>query len=153
MIRHAAPTVGMTLIWLLGSVAQAADEPLLAGVATVDITPEPGKMMWGYSNRTHGATGTLDPLMAKAVVLKSGSNSVAIVSLDLGRTPEESVLARIRAQTTAQCGVSNLFVTGASAFPQNPGYNPTGTVAALAYWSAAAIREQYLKNPGPLVHA
>ena len=42
---------------------------------------------------------------------------------------------------------------GASAFPQNPGYNPTGTVAALAYWSADAIRKQYLKNPGPLVHA
>ena len=49
--------------------------------------------------------------------------------------------------------VPNLFVMGASAFPQNAGYNPTGTVAALAYWSAAAIREQYLKNPGPLVDA
>jgi gluconate 2-dehydrogenase alpha chain len=49
--------------------------------------------------------------------------------------------------------VPNLFVMGASAFPQNAGYNPTGTVAALAFWSAAAIRKQYLKNPGPLVHA
>ena len=49
--------------------------------------------------------------------------------------------------------VPNLFVMGASAFPQNPGYNPTGTVAALAYWSAAAIRKQYLKKPGPLIHA
>jgi gluconate 2-dehydrogenase alpha chain len=49
--------------------------------------------------------------------------------------------------------VPNLFVQGASAFPQNPGYNPTGTVAALAFQSAAAIRSQYLKNPGPLVHA
>jgi gluconate 2-dehydrogenase alpha chain len=49
--------------------------------------------------------------------------------------------------------VPNLFVMGASAFPQNAGYNPTGTVAALAFWSAAAIRGQYLKNPGPLVHA
>jgi gluconate 2-dehydrogenase alpha chain len=26
-------------------------------------------------------------------------------------------------------------------------------VGALAYWSAKAIREQYLKNPGPLVSA
>jgi gluconate 2-dehydrogenase alpha chain len=42
---------------------------------------------------------------------------------------------------------------GATAFPQNAGYNPTGTVAALAYWSAEAIKTQYLKNPGPLVHA
>jgi gluconate 2-dehydrogenase alpha chain len=49
--------------------------------------------------------------------------------------------------------VPNLFVQGASAFPQNAGYNPTDTVGALAYWSAAAIRSQYLKNPGPLVHA
>jgi gluconate 2-dehydrogenase alpha chain len=42
---------------------------------------------------------------------------------------------------------------GASAFPQNAGYNPTGTVGALAYWSAQAIRNHYLKNPRPLVHA
>ena len=33
--------------------------------------------------------------------------------------------------------VPNLFVQGASAFPQNAGYNPTGTVGALAFWSAA----------------
>jgi gluconate 2-dehydrogenase alpha chain len=49
--------------------------------------------------------------------------------------------------------VPNLFVTGASAFPQNAGYNPTGTVSALAFHAAQAIREQYLKSPGPLVHA
>jgi gluconate 2-dehydrogenase alpha chain len=49
--------------------------------------------------------------------------------------------------------VSNVFVMGACAFPQNNGYNPTGMVGALAYWSAKAIREQYLKSPGPLVHA
>jgi gluconate 2-dehydrogenase alpha chain len=47
----------------------------------------------------------------------------------------------------------NLFVLGSSAFPQNPGYNPTGTVGALAYWAADAIRTRYLKDPGPLVQA
>jgi gluconate 2-dehydrogenase alpha chain len=46
--------------------------------------------------------------------------------------------------------VANVFVFGASAFPQNAGYNPTGTVAALAYWSVDAIRNRYLKAPGPL---
>ena len=49
--------------------------------------------------------------------------------------------------------VHNVFVMGACAFPQNHGYNPTGTVGALTYWAARAIREQYLKSPGPLVHA
>jgi len=49
--------------------------------------------------------------------------------------------------------VSNLFVVGASAFPQNPGYNPTATVGALAFKAADAIRSLYVKNPGPLVQA
>jgi gluconate 2-dehydrogenase alpha chain len=46
--------------------------------------------------------------------------------------------------------VANLFVVGASAFPQNGGYNPSGTVAALTYWCADAIKGRYLKQPGPL---
>ncbi|TWI63792.1 gluconate 2-dehydrogenase alpha chain [Bradyrhizobium huanghuaihaiense] len=46
--------------------------------------------------------------------------------------------------------VHNVFVMGASAFPQNLQYNPTGTVGALAYWSAHAIKHDYLRNPRPL---
>jgi gluconate 2-dehydrogenase alpha chain len=46
---------------------------------------------------------------------------------------------------------SNLFVMGGAAFPQNAGHNPTCTIGALTYWSAAAITGQYLKSPGPLV--
>ena len=49
--------------------------------------------------------------------------------------------------------VPNVFVPGANAFPQNAGYNPMGTVAALSYMSAEAIVGQYVKAPGPLVHA
>jgi len=46
--------------------------------------------------------------------------------------------------------VPNVFVVGASAFPQNGGYNPTGTVGALTFQALAAIRTGYLKRPGPL---
>jgi gluconate 2-dehydrogenase alpha chain len=49
--------------------------------------------------------------------------------------------------------VSNIFVTGACVYPQNAGKNPTGPVGALAYWAADAIKNQYLKSPGPLVHS
>lgn len=49
--------------------------------------------------------------------------------------------------------VHNLFVVGASAFPQNPGYNPTATVGALAFKAADAIRTKYVKKPGPLVQS
>jgi gluconate 2-dehydrogenase alpha chain len=47
--------------------------------------------------------------------------------------------------------VPNLFVMGSSVFPQNAGYNPTGTVGALTYWAVEAIKSKYLKNPGKLI--
>ena len=47
-------------------------------------------------------------------------------------------------------GVPNLFVVGASNFPQNAGYNPTGTVGALAYHTADALVTRYLPSPGQL---
>ena len=47
--------------------------------------------------------------------------------------------------------VHNVFVCGASAFANNGGYNPTGTVGALTLWAAEHIKTTYLKNPGPLV--
>jgi gluconate 2-dehydrogenase alpha chain len=67
----------------------------------------------------------------------------------MGATPHDSVVNRHLQSWDAD----NLFVVGASVFPQNASYNPTGTVGALAYWCADAIVQRYLKAPGPLVHA
>ncbi|MEY2116059.1 MULTISPECIES: GMC family oxidoreductase [Rhodanobacter] len=64
-----------------------------------------------------------------------------------GNDPATSALNRFQ----QSWDVPNVFVTGASAFPQNLGYNPTGLIGGLTYWSAKAIRETYLKHPGPLV--
>jgi gluconate 2-dehydrogenase alpha chain len=47
--------------------------------------------------------------------------------------------------------VPNLFVVGASAFPQNSANPPTLTVGALACWAADAIKDDYLKRPRALV--
>ncbi|WP_252501658.1 GMC family oxidoreductase [Sporosarcina sp. Marseille-Q4943] len=44
----------------------------------------------------------------------------------------------------------NLFVVGAGNFPHNGGYNPTGTVGALAYRTSEAI-VKYSKTGGSLV--
>lgn len=65
----------------------------------------------------------------------------------MGSDPAQSVVNKY-GQTW---DVSNVFVTGASSFPQNAGYNPTGTVGALAYHTADAVVNRYVKNPGPLV--
>jgi len=67
----------------------------------------------------------------------------------MGSDPKTSALNRY----LQSWDVSNVFAPGANAFPQNNGYNPTGMVGALTYWAATAIRELYLKNPGPLVQA
>ncbi|MBW3096873.1 GMC family oxidoreductase [Pseudohoeflea coraliihabitans] len=68
----------------------------------------------------------------------------------MGASPADSVTNKY----LQHWQMPNLFLTGAGAFPQNPGYNPTGTVAALAYHSAAAIRRSYLRAPGqPMVQA
>ena len=47
----------------------------------------------------------------------------------------------------------NLFIMGASVFPHNSAYNPTGPVGALAYRAADTLKNVYLKNPAPLVSA
>jgi gluconate 2-dehydrogenase alpha chain len=67
----------------------------------------------------------------------------------MGADPKTSVVNRY----LQSWDVPNVFVLGSSVFPQNAGYNPTGTVGALAYWAADAIVNQYMKKPGPLVHA
>jgi gluconate 2-dehydrogenase alpha chain len=41
----------------------------------------------------------------------------------------------------------NVFVTGAALFPQNPGFNPTGTVIALAYLAAEGLKNIYFRAP------
>ncbi|MGE5084686.1 MAG: GMC family oxidoreductase [Bacillota bacterium] len=65
----------------------------------------------------------------------------------MGNDPSTSVVNRY----LQSWDVHNVFVIGASNFPQNASYNPTGTVGALIYWAADAIKNKYLKNPGPLV--
>jgi gluconate 2-dehydrogenase alpha chain len=67
----------------------------------------------------------------------------------MGTDPKTSVVNRYLQSWDAD----NLFIMGASTFPQQPAYNPTGPVGALAYWTAEAITSRYLKSPGPLVHA
>jgi gluconate 2-dehydrogenase alpha chain len=65
----------------------------------------------------------------------------------MGDDPRTSVVNRY-----LQCwDVPNVFSLGAAAFPQNGTYNYTVTLGALAYWALDAIKNKYLKAPGPLV--
>ena len=67
----------------------------------------------------------------------------------MGTNPHESAVNKYLQSWNCH----NLFVVGANVFPHNSSYNPTGPVGALAYWTADAIKDRYVKNPGPLVPA
>jgi gluconate 2-dehydrogenase alpha chain len=65
----------------------------------------------------------------------------------MGTSPETSALNKYLQSWDAH----NLFVVGANVFPHNSVYNPTGPVGALAYWTADAIKNKYVRSPGLLV--
>jgi hypothetical protein len=87
--------------------AQAAS--LRAGVAKVEITPAPGEQMWGYESRTKPATGTLDPLYARVLVLEAGDKRLGLVTLDLGRPFGPQSLDQLRTAAKRN-GISGLLV-------------------------------------------
>ena len=83
---------------------------LLAGIAVRDIIAEAGLPMWGYSDRPGVSTGTLDPLHAKCIVFRAGTDSLALVTMDLGRVPTESARNRIQ-DRARQAGVGHVVFT------------------------------------------
>ncbi len=67
----------------------------------------------------------------------------------MGESPRTSVVNRY----LQSWDVPNVFVIGASNYPQNASWNPTCTLGALTYWAIDALKNKYLRNPGRLVSA
>jgi len=65
----------------------------------------------------------------------------------MGTSPDQSVVNPY----LQHWQTSNLFILGASSFPQNAAANPTPTILAQALRTADAIVDRYLKNPTALV--
>lgn len=69
--------------------------------------------MWGYGARhSLHSMGTLDPLQAAVVVIQAGDSKLAIVGLDLGRSPAEKSLQTIRERIKAEAGIEHSFIAG-----------------------------------------
>lgn len=97
----------------LGATSAMAQRVFQAGAAQTDITPREPVPMWGYGDR-HAklSNGTLDPLLATAVVIQAGKNKMAIVGLDVGRSPVEESLQRIKETIAAKAGIGVSFIAG-----------------------------------------
>ncbi|HLK21763.1 MAG TPA: hypothetical protein VKT81_22595 [Bryobacteraceae bacterium] len=97
-----------TLLVLSALAVHAAS--LRAGVAKTDITPTTHEIMWGFESRLTPSESTLDPLYARVLVLEAGSQRLAIVAVDLGRTFGEPGLDRLRDSARKSSGITCLLV-------------------------------------------
>ena len=102
--------LGVICVLLLGGISIARAE-LRAGVAKVDITPKTHEPLWGFEDRTDPATGTLDPLYARILVLEAGGKRIAMVAVDLGRSFGEPSLDHLKEVILKSSGISCLILT------------------------------------------
>src|ERR1051325_322372 len=91
-------------LYLILQVASAAE--YRAGIARVDITPQVGHEMGGYSARKHGSTGLHDPLYATVLVIETDDNSIALVTCDL----RSFVSARVGEMARQKFGIRNTLI-------------------------------------------
>jgi neutral ceramidase len=98
--------------------ASADDAPdtkkrFAVGVASRDVTPQAPVPMWGYGAR-HAALsqGTLDPLMAKAIVIQAGDQKLALIGTDLGRGPTQAMMQKIRKEVKEKAGIDHVMISG-----------------------------------------
>ena len=123
----------VTLALAAAVVQQAYGAVLKAGVARADITPPPGEQMWGFEDRRQPATGALDPLYARVLVLEAGgaagTRRLALVTLDLGRSFGPPAIDRLRQAAKQSSGIDCLLV------------------AASHTHSAPVIRDEYRNAP------
>lgn len=92
---------------------EAQSQIFRVGAARRDITPGEAVPMWGYGAR-HDllSQGTLDPLYATAMVIEAGDKKLAIVGLDMGRSPAEAQLQNIRRRIKERAGIEYSFIAG-----------------------------------------
>lgn len=122
----------------LAVLARASGAPLKAAVGKVDITPPAGTPMWGYAARHGPATGTLDPLFARILVLDDGSTRIALVTLDLGRSFGTASLTRLKDAVRKSSNVLHVLATASHTHsgPRIRDEYPTNQVPA---WETVAI--------------
>jgi len=144
--KFGQPLLRITFDWEPNERAMVA----FAGVKTLQIMREmiPGAVQAGTGplsptapDLISGGAGSL-PAHYDTVAYQSTHNTGGAI---MGADPATSVVNNFLQMWEAP----NVFVVGACNFPQNAGFNPTGTVGALSYRAAEGILK-YRKTGGSL---
>ena len=120
---------------------------------TFDFHENEVKMLKWVQEKCIGIAKAMQPASYHAAAVRTKYSIVPYQSTHnvggavMGTDPMTSVVNKY----LQSWDVPNLFVVGGSAFPQNAAQGPTATIGMLACWSADAIKEHYLKRPGPMM--
>lgn len=96
---------GALLSWGGSRCAAADPPPWQAGVAKVDITPEEPLRLSGYGNRSEVSQGVEQRLFARALVIRRGDTTLALVSADIIGWPATLVEEAIAPRVAQECGI------------------------------------------------
>ncbi len=100
----------LSMLVMSNDLLAAEEKPLHVGYAEVNITPELGHTMPGYFSERR-ATGVLDPLLSKALVLTKGETTLAIVALDLIGVKRPVVLdIKSKVHESTKIPIDHIFV-------------------------------------------
>jgi neutral/alkaline ceramidase-like enzyme len=130
-------TASLGLMLVLFSAAPVWCTTLRAGAAKTEITPPPGLPMWGYSNRKGPATGTLDPLYARVLVLEAATKRLALVTVDLGRSFGPASLDWLRSATRDDVSFVVVAASHTHSGPVIRDEYPSGAPA----WETSALKK------------
>ena len=85
---------------------------LIAGAATVDITPDGPQFLFGYPHVRRFSTGVHDPLLSSALFLSDGQTSLLLVANDVIYVSRRSA-QRVRERIEQQTGIpaANIMIT------------------------------------------
>ena len=88
------------------------EAPLEVGLAEIEITPPIGYRMDGYFTERL-STGVADALKAKALIVRQGTTTIALVACDLLGVPQ-SLTTEVRALAAARIGIpaAHIAITG-----------------------------------------
>lgn len=110
-IKIISLTIALAFASLTSPTLAQENKPMFeAGIGQVEMNVPAGLDMWGYLP-PRKSTGTMDPLTARIFVFKSGASSVALVTLDLGRTFGKPQMDYVRGIAREKAGVQDVVFT------------------------------------------
>src|SRR5215471_4948863 len=129
----------LPILFAVASIASA--QTIRVGAAKVTISPAPGTPMAGYYS-TRLSTGVHDDLQAKAIVIASGGQKVALVACDLIGVPP-AVIEEARELIHAATGIPGSNVMISATHSHTGPLIPDGGARAGAYGGDLETARRY----------